>query len=1209
MPIEPSNPVDPPDALAASTDESRPNDEINITPEPMASASESAGVSTTKRKPNRILRTLRNTVRVLVAVIFLIAIAGALVSFTPLSFRWSDRLIQAQLEQATGLQIEFSRAEFTLSRGQLKMDAPKILDPADGATLATLESIECYVDASALLRSVVGRSGTIDVNVEHIGILGPLELRLEERDGHVELSDGLSRILEIANAHQEKQSEDLTSSDPSSKAKMSVNLTIGSLDLDEIQLELTHLTDEGDQALARISRADLRLDFEPNSLRPAHLLCHGTIEGVEGESDFKLDLKPNSERDEMALDLTLQPFDTNKNLLTAPQFHLRTSTIIMRGMLRRKEGGDWAINADMDIPRITLADVGEARKDYDFEAAKLYTELKWIAESRHIALDSAELTSRDGDLTAQGRVELFAPYRYAVNVDALRLRDRALELIEQLMVKEEFLARPIGGSVELTGTVNGRFEQINPDEINLNFTLGEIAMTLSEFPEPITQVQLQGSFRNHEFLLTRGQARVQNIPVEFTGGIRGKLIEGQMDHAEIFWKTAGELKDISEIVRRSTKGPASDFSYKGDIEGSGEIRFDNPEMGDWKTMVERADIKGSLTFNNAELSHAELKEPIRDLKGHFSYDKASARLQNITGRIDSVPFMIDGAISGSDHFWDDPQATVTLETTLSLADREKYFGWLELDQSKDWPALTGKADITTFVTGPINDWRKLDFKGSAMIESLSVPLDTRLTSGTLEAPRVEIAFAPKEIRLVRAEGRWQGIDITAKGTLGLDEGRFDLTADGPIAGFKAALAKPLSRFIVDGRASATHVLVLKRKDADTIKVESFSDLIPPSEANDSPRSDESNSVGKQMAEQWDAEGDGQILLTDAEFTYDLMPTRLMNANGKFLFNHQKIWNDGKIPLRVGEKSAGTMADLEVTYATENTPTTLKGKITGGHLDVDQWVSGWKKIDRKGPPPPPEEKITLLIDVAVETNSVSYRGLQGTDLSGSFHLTDFSGKRHILEVKNAYAKQGDGHAHVDVRWEHFATNDIEEYDIAVEKFDVASIMRSFTSLKSQGGIASGLISGNLKMSQIGKGKNPFNGSGRFTVQDSRFVSNAILGGLGKILSIEEIFNDISFPRIEGAFVLRDSVIVVEGENQVLFENPALLHPLDLKLQGSLGPESKLNLNVNVRFLPRVGNIPVIGKVWDVVNGLTGNIFRYNVGGTIEEPQISVLPKLN
>jgi len=1200
MPIETSNPVDQNDVPAAPAVESRPNDEINGTPPKLVPP---------KRKPNKILRTLRNTIRVLVTILLLIAMAGALVSFTPLSFRWSDRVIRKQLEQATGLRIEFSRAEFTLSRGQLKIDAPKILDAADGATLATLESIECYVDASALFRSLVGRSGTIDVNVEHIGILGPLELRLEERDGRVELSDGLSRILEIANAHQEKQSEDLFSSDPSSNTRMSVNLTIGSLDLDEVQLELMHLTDEGDQALARISRADLRLDFEPKSLRPAHLLCHGTIEGVEGESDFKLDLKPNSERDEMALDLTLQPFDTNKNLLTAPQFHLRTSTMMVRGMLRRKEGGDWAINADMDIPRITLADVGEDRTDYDFEAAKLYTELQWIAESRHITFDSAQLTSRDGDLTAKGRVELFAPYRYAVNVDALRLRDRALELIEQFLVKEEFLARPIGGSVELAGTVNGRFEQISPDEINLDFTLGEIAMTLSEIPEPITQVQLQGSFRNHEFLLTRGQARMQNIPVEFTGAIRGKLIEGQMDHAEIFWKTAGELKDISEIVRRSAKGPASDFSYKGDIEGAGEIRFDNPEMGDWKTMVAKADIKGSLTFNNAELSHAELKEPIRDLKGHFSYDRSSARLQNITGRIDTVPFMIDGTISGSDHFWDDPQAAVTLETTLNLADRDKYFGWLDQEHPKDWPNLSGAADISASINGPLEKWRELDFKGNAMLESVTVPLDTRLTSGTLEASRVELAFSPREIRLLRAESRWQGINISAKGELGLNEGKFDLTADGPMTGFKAAIAKPLSRFIVDGQASATHALVLKRKDSETRRISSFVDLIPDKDSKAAAAHQDQPPLSKVIAAQWEADGDGQIILTDVEFTYDLMPTRLMNANGKFLYNYERIWNDGQIALKVGEKSTGTMADLEVIYPTETTPTKLTGKVSGGHLDIDQWVTGWKKITRTSPPPPPEERVKLLIDVAVATDSVSYRGLHGTDLTGGFVLTDFSGKRHILEVKNALANMGEGHVHVGVRWEHFATNDIEEYDIKVEKFDVASLLRAFTSLKSQGGIASGLITGNMKMSQVGKGKNPFNGSGEFMVQDSRFVSNAVLGGLGKILSIEEIFNDVSFSRIQGAFDLRESVIVVEGKNEVLFENPALLHPLDLRLQGSLNPKGDLDINVNLRFLPRVGNIPVIGKVWDIVNGLTGNIFRYNVGGTIDEPQISVLPKLN
>jgi hypothetical protein len=109
-----------------------------------------------------------------------------------------------------------------------------------------------------------------------------------------------------------------------------------------------------------------------------------------------------------------------------------------------------------------------------------------------------------------------------------------------------------------------------------------------------------------------------------------------------------------------------------------------------------------------------------------------------------------------------------------------------------------------------------------------------------------------------------------------------------------------------------------------------------------------------------------------------------------------------------------------------------------------------------------------------------------------------------------------------------------------------------------------------------------------------------------MRLDDIFKDITFTTIEGAFDVQDTVIVFRGDKAFVLENPSLIHPLNIRVQGGIGPEQALDLRMRMQFLPRVGDIPVVGIVWDVVNKLTSQILQFRVVGTLGDPQVTLLP---
>ena len=129
------------------------------------------------------------------------------------------------------------------------------------------------------------------------------------------------------------------------------------------------------------------------------------------------------------------------------------------------------------------------------------------------------------------------------------------------------------------------------------------------------------------------------------------------------------------------------------------------------------------------------------------------------------------------------------------------------------------------------------------------------------------------------------------------------------------------------------------------------------------------------------------------------------------------------------------------------------------------------------------------------------------------------------------------------------------------------------------------------------REPFTATGDLTIEKSRFVSSKIFYSLGGLLKLPG-FEDISFSTIRGPYRMQDTVFYADG---ITFDNPLM----NIRSTGTIGPASKLDLQLRIEFLQITEKIPLVKNVMEVFNKFAGKLLQVKVEGTISEPKLRLL----
>lgn len=1178
---------------------------------PTAQRREARGRAKARKKRGPFRAFLRWALRLAVVSVLLLAFGVATLCYTPFSSDWADERLKREWLAATGLCLDFSRAEWTLARGAVRIDAPEVSDPQTSESLLSLASIEAAVDVRSALRAAL--SGEGDIRVTDLALAGPLEIFFEETKGRLSLDSKLDRLRQTLQSRFDDA--------PTSGAEpvvvhsgSALRVRFEQASLTGLNATLIHSDEEGRRGVVMAQNVDLLAEFDGGA-EPKSVLCVGSLQGREGSAGFRLRLEPSLDRQEAKIDLTIDPFDSSKHLLAELPQAFRCSRAEAIGMLRRGEDGAWTLHSDANIPEVTLVGAGVGGADQTFRDGSLFSALEWSESEGAIKLTAGEFSSRDCSAKAQGRIEFAKPHQYQLSVESFVLRGESLALVERSFFKENYISKPAEAVVELRGEIRGRWGESFPDSETLEYSLRDIAVALPDLPEPITNLRLSGKLTEKKLAVDEGYAVIQGIPFSVTGSFEGERpLAGKISRAQLKWQTAGEAAGISDLLANGGKGPAAQYRFKGGVAGAGTLRFKKLDFNDWEELIRAAEIEGKLSFEDAELGHDRFKRPIERLRGAVEYSGDRAILRNVSGEIDGAEFMIDGRVDGDGDFWVKPVADFALRLTGDLARIPEYCALFGQKPPEDFPPLEGKAALACNLRGPLEEWRALELRGRLRVDNFALPFDALESTevgGTLRAPRLDLDLAPDRIRIDGLTAAWEGVNLRLDGSIGPNDGAFTAKADGPMIEFQKCVVDALDRFEMNEKtATATAEVKLLRKDREKKPMRRLAELIPRSEAG--PESAPANGDAKKPRfwERWEMDAHGEAWGAGCKFTHDSMPAPLEEIYGKVRFDMKHIWTPEPVPMRAGKNGEGLRATVDVAYPHDGKPWVIDGRVVGEFVDLDEFIRAWRKADpAKLKPPKPitdPDRQRVVIKVNVETDRFRYKGLEGKNLDGSVTYTFFNRHRGEIWWKDVKAEAKEGRVNVSGNYLILKAADTQAYDIQATDMDVADLLRAFFKLDKQGGIASGLATGRLVLRQDEARGKGFDGEGEIKVRDSRFVSNAILGAVGRVLRIEALFGDISFPQIEGKFLIVDDGAVFEGENYFSLENPSLLHPLNIKVQGKLGPARALDLDLRLQFLSRVGGIPVVGAVWDIVNKFTGQILRYRVVGTLDNPEVTLLP---
>lgn len=1134
----------------------------------------------------------RHATRFVVLSGLLLLGAFALVLFAPISGGWVDPQLKSRWREATGIDVDYAGAELTLATGMVRVAAPRLIDPDSGDTLLQVESLEIRLDLISVARALVNRENRIQIR--RIGLQGPLDLHLHERDGKFSLSPRLQRLRELVEARmKEAPDEDGFQADVEA-----IVLTGADLYLDRIGVEpLVHL--------AAIRETSLLTEFERGRKLPSHINLVGKLVGEGGSAGLTVQLEPDDEEEELRLKLRVNPLDSRKNLLSRLPVEFQTGPILAEGMLRRQAAGEWVLHAETSTPDVTLVGEGVHGVDHRIEQLVIGSSIHWRNEDKKLDLLSLNIAFKDGTAEAFGELQLQEPYAYTLELNDLELRGQAVALTERTFFGENRITTPDRGRLKARGEIGGKATRLKPESVLGEFALEDLTLSLPNLPEPVQSVALQAQITDTEVQVTEATALVQGLPLSVRGSMEGHPIEGRIDAARFDWRVSGELRGLNGLLAEQSRTADWKIGISGDVSGGGTIEVKNLELEHWGQMLEKADIGGRLVFNNAEVRTRHLRPPVKQVSGTLDFQKSKATLTELAGRIEDVDFELTGGLEGKDAFWREATLDAELDVRFGLGDIRRIFEWVNRTPP-DLPSSSGDIHLTGRLRTPIDDPGLAVISGAVTGTDLRIQPEGPHLGGLIQLPDVEATLADHRLTLNRAVGKWGGVDVEVDGAFSTTGGRLDAKFVGDLVDFPELIPRQASRFDhLGGRVNLqTQVIVGRAAGAPELPslVEVWREAGPPASADESPR---------RWQDAWTIDLNGEVRMDGVELLYEQMPetSHLTEIYGALKFNLEKTWSEEPVYLvpGIGAETAQTTVLIEYNWR-DRPRLALAFDVNGSRVNLDHWIENWRK---KKPrvrldPTKPDRGLDFRLQVDAAADQIIYRGMEGRDLTGRLTVASPVKGQTILTWEDTRAKFKEGRARVKGRYERKDDRKTVSHDIEAENLEVADLTQAF--LNKQGMISSGKISGSIHLEAASPAGEqlkdaPFQGGGRFEVRESRFVSNAIFRGVGQLLKLDSLFNDISFTRVEGNFKVVDDVVVLAKDDPVVFENPSALHPLSLTTSGRVGRGEDTDLLLSLQFFPIVGNIPLVGDIWKT---LTGRIIRLTVRGSLDDPRVLPAP---
>lgn len=1152
----------------------------------MSEAESSAGRPDRPEKRPRSWRRffIRLFFRIFVALLLLLTTAVVYILFSPISNARLDSALKEAWLDGTGIRIDYTRAEVTVATGLVRVEEPTLLDPENGQALTSLAACDIRVDLWSVIRALT-RKGE-HAKVRRITLQGPLDLQFHEDRGQFELSPPLRRLVELIRSRLDEE-----------RPSDGVQADIESVMLSDVDFYLDRIGGEQVVRLGAVTNTFVLTEFQAGASLPKVVNLVGKLVGSGGSTGLSIQMSADESDEAMRLKVRVNPVDSRKDLLGRLPMDFQSGEIQATGLLSRQGPGDWILRAESSTPHLVLVGAGVQGVDHRVDDAMINTLVRWRNEAKKLDVLSLKVKTSDSLAEARGELGLEEPYPYHLELERLELRGQSVALAERVLFDENRITTPDRGMLRVVGQVDGRASVLKPESVQGEFSVEDLTLLLPNLPEPVQAVRLKARITPEEVQITEGGALVQGLPVFLKGAMKGRPLVGEIANAQFEWAVSGELAGLSGMLDGNAQTADWKVGIRGGVSGSGTIRVKQVKLGHWGQMLEKANIRGRLVFSDAEVRTDQLKPSIQKVRGTLDFDRNKATLKELSGEVEDVPFQMSGSIQGKDVFWKDAKLNVAMQAGFALEHLARYVEWVGR-KAPDMPELSGRVQLTGRLQGPLDQLDEATVSGSLRGADVRFRPDGPHLGEVLHLPVVEAQLDKQQIRIESASGTWGETAVTLGGEISPQRGRLDVKLDGELAKVKPLFPKIGHEFEgLAGNVAIVSRFDLSRKPS-TPQLKNLLDAWEEEQARQKEGGDLESLA-------WDIQLTGEAKIDGGQMVHQQMPetARLSEIYGVLKFDLDKTWSEEPVFLKPSTQSETSQLMVVIGYPRDEKKNLLLDfKLRGSKLNVDDWVQNWRKRRPWDPQSPPAKRpLDLKISVDVVSDEVVYRGLEGTELTGTIGFESFGRRNRRLFWEDARARINGGSVLVNGQMVVDGDREVTTHQIEGTNLEVADVSAAF--LKNSKMISSGRVSGTLNLTKPGSKGTPLDGSGHFDVTESRFISNAIFSGIGSLLKLDTLFKDISFTKVAGDFKVEKGVIMVDKGNPVIFENPSALHPLSLTVSGQIDAEQKADLLLSLQFFPLVGNIPIVGEIWDA---LTGRIVRLNVTGPLDDPWVLPAP---
>lgn len=635
---------------------------------------------------------------------------------------------------------------------------------------------------------------------------------------------------------------------------------------------------------------------------------------------------------------------------------------------------------------------------------------------------------------------------------------------------------------------------------------------------------------------------------------------------------------------------AGPIVVRGDCDGRLTLRPPSPRGP-------AADLSAQIALRKGSV-HGPNMPPVGGLGGRIAWSGGTGRFEQLSGEALGGRVTLDGTLSGVPGPWAQATADVKVQIATSLENafaqaRRRGFDTRPLGFT-DWG---GAATLRMNLAGPLGDWRKLPAAGRIDVDDFRTSFTVARVNGPVRIGHLGIALAGRQVRLEPLTGKFGSLELAAAGAFDPWGGAIDASVDGELLEMQRRSPPGLEFFTVGGAGRIEHHQKLLARPGFT----------PPSSwpelADYLLGLRGAPDAADRLRRDWSWDFDGTLNLRDAELTHWRMPTPLKGISGLAYYHDGRLWSAGSLAVAPGVASRDLRSTLEVTWTDRAREGTLTFGVTGGHFSLDEWIAPWGRGRRPphrlehGPPPDvpfdPTLKPFFSIRGTFKTASGQYRGVQCRNVDGALSIDDYHERPNMLRYSLSQASLYGGQADLSGTFYSRRLDAVFE----TRNVQLRPLVEALTNKQKPAGIFSGNATGRLEIKKDFRFDEQLSGQGEVRIEGSRFVSNAILHGLGGLLKLP-LLEDISFSGIHGPITIENERV---SSSAMVFDNPII----NLKANGSVGFDKTLDMQIQAQVFQIASSVPLVGLAVDVINQLVGKVIRVQVKGTVDKPAITAM----